>query len=469
MEPPLDVRRTRRATSRSRACASSSSPWSRSLVNQLWLFVFLDWLGLGKDRLAGDRDRARDAAQLPRQQALVVSALRLVGVARSALALVPARRGDDSTAHDAVTATPLAAKPQRLDRGSRRSQLFLAYPKVADWLERYPPKPTTDATFEHGTWTVKVWSGEAGEIATGKVDDATGAVHRGVDRPAGRVADGARRHGRVRRQARSTATRSGSAFCALFLLGLVDWRRLLSLRNARPARAALVLGLALVLQPRRRLHGDAARLSRRSSGCSLRCALDRAHATGRRAAASVWPVWVLAAATVFLAGFRVGLNVRASNVIDVGYCGRDRRRPDRARPEPVRPLPRRGRPRRSAARPTPRARCATAIQTNGRCETANPLGDTYGPVSYLAYIPGYLVFGWSGKWDTLPAVHATSILFDTARADRARARRAAARRAPTCGARSRSRGSRGRSRSTRRARTRTTRSSPRCSIWGFSF
>ena len=29
------------------------------------------------------------------------------------------------------------------------------------------------------------------------------------------------------------------------------------------------------------------------------------------------------------------------------------------------------------------------IQTNGRCETANPLGDTYGPVSYLAYIPGY--------------------------------------------------------------------------------
>jgi hypothetical protein len=52
------------------------------------------------------------------------------------------------------------------------------------------------------------------------------------------------------------------------------------------------------------------------------------------------------------------------------------------------------------------------IQTNGRCETANPLGDTYGPVAYLAYIPGYLLFGWSHKWDTLPAVHFTSILFD---------------------------------------------------------
>ena len=53
------------------------------------------------------------------------------------------------------------------------------------------------------------------------------------------------------------------------------------------------------------------------------------------------------------------------------------------------------------------------VQTNGRCETANPLGDTYGPVSYLAYIPGYAIFGWSHKWDGLPAVHLTSILFDT--------------------------------------------------------
>jgi hypothetical protein len=52
------------------------------------------------------------------------------------------------------------------------------------------------------------------------------------------------------------------------------------------------------------------------------------------------------------------------------------------------------------------------IQTNGRCETANPLGDTYGPVAYLAYIPGYLIFGWSHKWDKLPSVHFTSILFD---------------------------------------------------------
>ena len=41
-----------------------------------------------------------------------------------------------------------------------------------------------------------------------------------------------------------------------------------------------------------------------------------------------------------------------------------------------------------------------------------PWRDTYGPVSYEAYIPGYLAFGWTGKWDDLPAAHFTSILFD---------------------------------------------------------
>jgi hypothetical protein len=52
------------------------------------------------------------------------------------------------------------------------------------------------------------------------------------------------------------------------------------------------------------------------------------------------------------------------------------------------------------------------IQTNGRCESANPQGDTYGPTAYEAYIPGYLTLGWSGHWDDLPAAHFTSILFD---------------------------------------------------------
>jgi hypothetical protein len=52
------------------------------------------------------------------------------------------------------------------------------------------------------------------------------------------------------------------------------------------------------------------------------------------------------------------------------------------------------------------------VQTNGRCESANERGDTYGPVAYVAYVPATLVFGWSGRWDALPAAHATAIGFD---------------------------------------------------------
>lgn len=35
-------------------------------------------------------------------------------------------------------------------------------------------------------------------------------------------------------------------------------------------------------------------------------------------------------------------------------------------------------------------------------------GDTYGPLNYLIYVPFVLIFGFSGKWDFLPAAHATT-------------------------------------------------------------
>jgi hypothetical protein len=123
-------------------------------------------------------------------------------------------------------------------------------------------------------------------------------------------------------------------------------------------------------------------------------------------------VWVLAAATVFLAGFRIGLNIRASNVIDVGYSGvigADRIVHGQS---PYGHFPvEDNRPKCGPADAAGEVRLR--VQANGRCESANPLGDTYGPVSYLAYIPGYAIFGWSHKWDKLPSVHFTSILFDT--------------------------------------------------------
>lgn len=38
--------------------------------------------------------------------------------------------------------------------------------------------------------------------------------------------------------------------------------------------------------------------------------------------------------------------------------------------------------------------------------------DTYGPINYLAYMPFVKLFGWDGKWDTIPAAHAATLTFD---------------------------------------------------------
>jgi hypothetical protein len=97
----------------------------------------------------------------------------------------------------------------------------------------------------------------------------------------------------------------------------------------------------------------------------------------------IWPVWVLAAGAVFLTGFRVMLNVRASNVIDVGYAG-----------------------------VIGAQRIADGRPLYGAYPANNEHGDTYGPVNYEAYLPFEKVFGFSGSWDDLPAAHAAAIFFD---------------------------------------------------------
>src|SRR6185436_3325889 len=135
---------------------------------------------------------------------------------------------------------------------------------------------------------------------------------------------------------------------------------------------------------------------------------------GRRSAplGSVWPTWVLAAAAVFLLGFRVGLNLEAPRgVIDVGLAGvvgADRILDGEA---PYGNMPQRG-DLKPCGPEDAEGQVRERIQTNGRCEAAIERGDTYGPVSYLAYVPAVAVFDWSGKWDSLPAAHATSIAFD---------------------------------------------------------
>lgn len=335
--------------------------------------------------------------------------LAALAAGRPALAAAgpPAQPVYDKFGH--VVETPFVPQPQqaRLTAG-RVTLLFLADPKVAGWLDRYPPKPTTEATYKDGAWTVKAWSGAAGEIAEGTVDDTTGAVTEAWTGPQvawkmARGYDGAFGGEKI------NSLPVWLGFCAIFLLGLADWRRLLSLRNLDLLvllsfsaslwffnEGDVFTSVPLVYPPLVYLLVRATWAARRDRGSASR---------------PVWPVWVLAAATVFMLGFRIGLNVRASNVIDVGYAGvigADRLWHAQA---PYGNFP--VEENLKACGPADSAgEIRDRIQTNGRCESANPLGDTYGPVSYAAYLPGYWALGWTGKWDDLPAAHFTSILWD---------------------------------------------------------
>ncbi len=86
---------------------------------------------------------------------------------------------------------------------------------------------------------------------------------------------------------------------------------------------------------------------------------------------------------LFLVGFRIGLNVVNSNVIDVGYAG-----------------------------VIGADRIVDGDKVWGNFPDDNQHGDTYGPVNYAAYVPFEQVFPWGGSWDDLPAAHAAAIAFD---------------------------------------------------------
>jgi hypothetical protein len=95
------------------------------------------------------------------------------------------------------------------------------------------------------------------------------------------------------------------------------------------------------------------------------------------------PASWLAIAAIFLVGFRVGLNITNSNVIDVGYAG-----------------------------VVGADKLLDGKKLYGHWPSDNQYGDTYGPVAYYVYVPFRLLFGWGGHWDALPAAHGAAIAFD---------------------------------------------------------
>jgi hypothetical protein len=171
--------------------------------------------------------------------------------------------------------------------------------------------------------------------------------------------------------------------CLIFLLGLVDWRRLWRVANLDLLvllgfgvshyffnRANIGVSVPLVYPILLYLLARSLWIGMRGRGEGLR---------------PVWPVAWMIVAALFLMGFRVGLNVADSGAIDVGYAGvvgADRI----AHGEP--------------------------IYDNFPDDISS--GDTYGPVNYLAYVPFEAIWPWSGEWDDLPAAHGAAILFDVA-------------------------------------------------------
>ncbi|HTA05826.1 MAG TPA: hypothetical protein VK774_05645 [Solirubrobacteraceae bacterium] len=185
--------------------------------------------------------------------------------------------------------------------------------------------------------------------------------------------------------------------CVLFLLPFVDFRRPLrwlhldllvllsfsvslaffnhgriyqSVPLAYPPLLYLFLRMLALTRRRRRGRGDGA-------GPSVQP--DRTVGPLHLLVPAPW----LALGVVFLIGFRIALNVTDSNVIDVGYAG-----------------------------VIGAQRIVHDEPLYGHFPIDNEHGDTYGPVNYESYVPFEQLFGWSGKWDDLPAAHAAAIVFD---------------------------------------------------------
>ena len=231
-----------------------------------------------------------------------------------------------------------------------------------------------------GSWEVSYFAGEE-RVALVIVDPATGLVRESwtgqqVAWKMARGYSGAFGH-------KLNAPYVFLPLCALFLLGLVDWRRPWRVANLDLLvllafgashfffnRGEIGVSVPLQYPPLLYLLGRALWIGWRGRGEGVR---------------PVWPAAWLLVAALFLLGFRAGLNIADSGAIDVGYAsvvGADRI----AHGEPL----------------------------YGNFPDDVSQGDTYGPVNYLAYTPFELVWPWSGGWDDLPAAHAAAVGFDLA-------------------------------------------------------
>lgn len=239
---------------------------------------------------------------------------------------------------------------------------------------------THSASKVDGHWEVAYFAGDE-EVALVLVDSKTGEVREAwtgyqVLWKMARGYEGAFGH-------KLNAPYVFLPLCALFLLGLVDWRR--------PWRVA-TLDLVVLLG----FGVSHYFFNRAEIGVSvplvypvLLYLLGRALWIGLRGRGEgIDPVWRaswLLVAALFLMGLRIGLNMADSGAIDVGYAG---------------------------VVGADRITHGEPVYDNFPADVSQ--GDTYGPVNYLAYVPTELIWPWHGSWDDLPAAHGAAVAFDLA-------------------------------------------------------
>jgi hypothetical protein len=291
--------------------------------------------------------------------------------------------------------------------------IALRDPKVADWVRRYKAHTQYarfDPTFR--TWTVHVNAGQrSGEIAQVDVDDRTGKVLHAWTGPQVSWTMARGYKGWFGRKLNDT--RLWLAFCAVFLLALVDWRRIWTLRTLD---LVMLLSFSVSLWYFERglvfwavplQYPPMVYLVARLAWIGMR-ARPRPAQTGRL------PAWALAALAVFLIGFRLGLNAFDATVIDVGYAGTvgaDRLLQGQL---PYGTFPTADGVACGVRNSDGSSSAYRQAGEDDRCESPVANGDTYGPVNYAAYVPALAVTGWTGRWDDLPSSHGTSCIFDLA-------------------------------------------------------
>jgi len=307
-----------------------------------------------------------------RRAAALLAAAALAGLATPAAAAAPATAASEAeSAADAAPAPRLSS--------DRAIAIALRDPRIRE-ARRGRRGSYGYATREGARWKVDVWTRSGRQIGQAYVADATG-----------RVTEAWTGYQVAWTMARGYPGAFGRRVNALYV-----WLPLL----------ALFL-LPFLRGPPRMLHADLAAVASLSVSLALFnhaeigwsvplvypplvWLLGRMLWLGFRGARTaparplrlLVPARWLAIALVFLVGFRVGLNVTNSNVIDVGtatVAGAD--------------LMRHGRP------------------LYGHFPKGLERGDTYGPVTYASYVPFVAVFGVDAR-NGYPAAHAATIVFD---------------------------------------------------------